>query len=651
MLNWLLAMHDAISLGIHNEEEDNNPRWPDEEEYSAGFVYNPHTDLLLALRPILGTSPSLTALPTTGRQQRKTHHNPETQQYYYSYDNSDGRKRHDFSTKTSYYGMQLAGSKLSVVLKTCFLYFITTTLVSFTLRETQERMLDFTQQLQVHVRNRQPVAHLVTRHFVDNLVFVPIMVGIIFFMIEFYRGDKVLAFFVLSIVWMFEVFSVVSVRSFPGIHFFSKIFFLLFALLHFYIFSFPFGFSYMALTSTVCFMLHSMLFFWHRFELPAVVLGQVTAQNPRIFYQSMGANSNGFQEYNQQQQSIQPSASPQQDVRDRSGMSSSQPHGAQNSRHDASAQVVPMTDEDSELQATTHQLHRSPQARLSQTLSTQHHAQRASRHMLGPISGKASGQGVHFMSPSNSCNALFKDGDEDDSSYMYFMGGEVVMREHNLTPLQRSALGSAAQDISSALSSHPALQPQPQQVLNRFISDPFLVSSSSSAPSLAGSEQSRQTKGRGIPDHVLAEVSLDRSCENIVSLEGDHTQKVTMKATRRTLELRTSDPKAKFVEDQELDPSQIPHCVSKQQFQTTQRKHFEKMNSSSSSKSTMDKKDSDRRVVLESNGGLPPVIMDDDDTTDRNDDGDIHTINKEQTNCNQQCDTGPQESRMVHSKE
>ena len=64
--------------------------------------------------------------------------------------------------------------------------------------------------------------------------------------------------------------------------FFPKIFFLLFTLFHVYYFSFPFGFSYMALSSTACFMLHSMVFFWHRYELPAVAHGLVSVDYPRM---------------------------------------------------------------------------------------------------------------------------------------------------------------------------------------------------------------------------------------------------------------------------------------------------------------------------------------------------------------------------------
>lgn len=100
-------------------------------------------------------------------------------------------------------------SKCGMILKTSFLFFITTTLVSFTLRETQERMLEFTLNLEHRYRHSQPVVDIVLTHIIENLVFVPIMVGIIFFLIEFYRGDKFLAFIVLSIVWVCEAFAVV----------------------------------------------------------------------------------------------------------------------------------------------------------------------------------------------------------------------------------------------------------------------------------------------------------------------------------------------------------------------------------------------------------------------------------------------------------
>ena len=178
-------------------------------------------------------------------------------------------------------GRILAG-KAGVVLTSIFLFFITTTLTSFTLRETQQRMLEFTIQLQNHVREDRSLWKLIFMHVLENLVFVPIMLGMMFFLIEFYGGDKVLAFMVQSVVWICEVFSVVSLRSREGLRFFPRIFFLLFLVFHVYLFSCPHGFSYTALASTVAFLLHSMLFFWNRYELAAVARGLVTLDHPRM---------------------------------------------------------------------------------------------------------------------------------------------------------------------------------------------------------------------------------------------------------------------------------------------------------------------------------------------------------------------------------
>ena len=99
--------------------------------------------------------------------------------------------------------------KLLVLLSTLLIFFLTTSLVSFTFQETQDRMLDFTFQLQNRVRLRQPLGGLIVGHVLDNLVFVPIMVGTVFFLIEFYNDDKFLAFTILSMVWICEVFSAI----------------------------------------------------------------------------------------------------------------------------------------------------------------------------------------------------------------------------------------------------------------------------------------------------------------------------------------------------------------------------------------------------------------------------------------------------------
>ncbi|CAM9621367.1 unnamed protein product, partial [Heterosigma akashiwo] len=136
---------------------------------------------------------------------------------------------------------------------TLFLFFTTSTLVSFTLRETQARMLKFTVLLQARVRAGRPYGPLVLSHMAESLVFVPVMIGILFFLFEFY-ADQLLAFEVLSVVWTCEVFSVVCLRSYASLRFFPPAFLLYFSLFHAYFFMFPFGFSYLALLTAALFL-------------------------------------------------------------------------------------------------------------------------------------------------------------------------------------------------------------------------------------------------------------------------------------------------------------------------------------------------------------------------------------------------------------
>ena len=104
--------------------------------------------------------------------------------------------------------LPLFWQKLVILVSTMFLFFTTSTLVSFTLKETQERMLRFTYLLQYHIRQRLPVTKLVCTHLIESLVFVPIMVGIMGFLYEFF-GDSMLTFLLLSMLWICECYTVV----------------------------------------------------------------------------------------------------------------------------------------------------------------------------------------------------------------------------------------------------------------------------------------------------------------------------------------------------------------------------------------------------------------------------------------------------------
>ncbi|XP_057482195.1 membralin-like protein At1g60995 [Actinidia eriantha] len=160
-------------------------------------------------------------------------------------------------------------TKCGVLMMSLFVFFTTTMSVSFTLRETQTRMLKFTVQLQHHARHRLPTFQLIFVHVIESLVFVPIMIGILFFLFEFY-DDQLLAFMVLILVWLCELFTLISVRTPISMKFFPRFFLLYFLVFHIYFFSYTFGFSYLALSTTAAFMQHLILYFWNRFEIPAL---------------------------------------------------------------------------------------------------------------------------------------------------------------------------------------------------------------------------------------------------------------------------------------------------------------------------------------------------------------------------------------------
>ncbi|KAK6915824.1 LOW QUALITY PROTEIN: Membralin, partial [Dillenia turbinata] len=141
-------------------------------------------------------------------------------------------------------------TKCGVLMMSLFVFFTTTMSVSFTLRETQTRMLKFTVQLQHHARHQLPTFQLIFVHVIESLVFVPIMIGILFFLFEFYDDQLV--------------------RTPISMKFFPRFFLLYFLVFHIYFFSYAYGFTYLALSTTAAFMQHLIVYFWNRFEVPAL---------------------------------------------------------------------------------------------------------------------------------------------------------------------------------------------------------------------------------------------------------------------------------------------------------------------------------------------------------------------------------------------
>ncbi|KAJ8601420.1 hypothetical protein CTAYLR_005935 [Chrysophaeum taylorii] len=173
--------------------------------------------------------------------------------------------------------------KIAVAIKTIFLVFATSTLASYTLRETQARMLRFAYLIKERVSNRQSYVKLVTLHLLDSVVFAPITLGMLSFLYEFF-ADQLLALLILTLIWGCELFGAVSLRSLEALHSLPHLIVLYLAALHIYVFLFPLGFFYVAFGTTLAAIGHVMFYFWNHFELPALLSGLVSVSRPRAAY-------------------------------------------------------------------------------------------------------------------------------------------------------------------------------------------------------------------------------------------------------------------------------------------------------------------------------------------------------------------------------
>uniref|UniRef100_H3HDY2 Uncharacterized protein n=1 Tax=Phytophthora ramorum TaxID=164328 RepID=H3HDY2_PHYRM len=176
--------------------------------------------------------------------------------------------------------LRLVALKFKILHTILFLFFVITALVAFVLMETQKRMITFAALFQNRMQLQIPLANLVVTFFAQSLMFVPVLVGMLFFLFELYK-DRLLAFGIMTVMWVGESFSVISVRCRLSQAYFPPLFFCLFTFFHVYLFSFPFGFSYVALGATSLLLLQLMLFFWNCFEIPALNRGEISRVCPR----------------------------------------------------------------------------------------------------------------------------------------------------------------------------------------------------------------------------------------------------------------------------------------------------------------------------------------------------------------------------------
>jgi hypothetical protein len=182
-------------------------------------------------------------------------------------------------------------------------------------------------------------------------------------------------------------------------------FFLLFSLFHIYFFANPYGFAYTAMGVVGLFMLHSMVFFWHRYELTALGSGRVTIDRPRQHYDDhrstagstrfgIDSSSQGTSLSHSGPIALHPESPPR--IR-----------GSSQERVDFQPIARPQ-----QLSATNGQLPDDDSYyRLNANDRNETHAQ--------------SSNSGHI---SSSSRRNFREDDEDSSSFVSFMQGEVVLR-------------------------------------------------------------------------------------------------------------------------------------------------------------------------------------------------------------------------------
>jgi hypothetical protein len=171
--------------------------------------------------------------------------------------------------------------KIELFITVLFLFFSVTTIVSLTLTQTQIRMLNFTDALRSSLRLSAPIFGLVLEHLVQSLSFVPVIIGILFFLFEFF-GDQMLAFLLLLIVWLCESYTVIFVRVSQSMLYFPKLFAIYFMCFGLYFFNFPYGFHYLALFSMYAVLQFFMCFYLFEYEIPAVLNNEITVHRPRM---------------------------------------------------------------------------------------------------------------------------------------------------------------------------------------------------------------------------------------------------------------------------------------------------------------------------------------------------------------------------------
>jgi len=183
--------------------------------------------------------------------------------------------------------------KLFIGFTAILVYGMVTLLVSYTVREIQRKSI----QLHVDIRRlyngivgihgagaRIPSISDFWRIFANYVaqasIFSVVIVGVLLLVSDL-SDDGTMIVMLLFLVYCTELFGLISARTQFTIYFFPRFVFLYIMLYLLYFFSYPFGFGYFAFIVLIAFVQHLMLFFFVRYEIPAVLYGHIHESHPR----------------------------------------------------------------------------------------------------------------------------------------------------------------------------------------------------------------------------------------------------------------------------------------------------------------------------------------------------------------------------------
>jgi len=96
-------------------------------------------------------------------------------------------------------------------------------------------------------------------------------------------NDLLLTFLISNLLWFTEVICVISIRTTEALKFFPKITFFYFLIYFLYLKTFPYGYYYLGFFTLASFIQYTILFVFHRIEIPAIERGIISSNFPREY--------------------------------------------------------------------------------------------------------------------------------------------------------------------------------------------------------------------------------------------------------------------------------------------------------------------------------------------------------------------------------